>query len=245
MIDLHSHIGYNAIPLWTQPGEKKPFLHHDIWPGRSSYRPKIGWPAWVLAKGAPEALMVYVQVRALAGGTTSIQGWPAINRNPANPLLRNIDDQKFADARDGRDNVRTSALTKDMDELAEISQDLAEGKGFIYHCAEGKPDSLVVREFEHLSRTNCLRSRLIAIHCTALGEPQFAQWNARASIAGDPSPGAVVWSPFSNLWLYGLTTPVRAAARHGIRICLGTDWGPSGTKNLLGELKVARIWRRS
>ena len=26
-----------------------------------------------------------------------------------------------------------------------------------------------------------------------------------------------------------------------MRICLGSDWGPSGTKNLLGEMKVARI----
>jgi hypothetical protein len=35
---------------------------------------------------------------------------------------------------------------------------------------------------------------------------------------------------------------VPAARKHGITVCLGTDWGPSGTKNLLGELKVARIW---
>jgi hypothetical protein len=27
-----------------------------------------------------------------------------------------------------------------------------------------------------------------------------------------------------------------------VAVALGTDWGPSGTKNLLGELKVARIW---
>jgi 5-methylthioadenosine/S-adenosylhomocysteine deaminase len=58
----------------------------------------------------------------------------------------------------------------------------------------------------------------------------------------DSAPGSVVWSPFSNLWLYGQTTDVPGARRNGISVCLGTDWGPSGTKNLLGELKVARIW---
>ena len=26
-----------------------------------------------------------------------------------------------------------------------------------------------------------------------------------------------------------------------MRVCLGSDWGPSGTKNLLGEMKVARL----
>ena len=53
-----------------------------------------------------------------------------------------------------------------------------------------------------------------------------------------------MWSPFSNLWLYDQTTDVIAARRHGVSVCLGSDWGPSGTKNLLGELKVAHTWVR-
>ena len=51
-----------------------------------------------------------------------------------------------------------------------------------------------------------------------------------------------MWSPFSNIWLYGDTTDVLAARRHGALVCLGSDWAPSGTKNLLGELKVAALW---
>ena len=69
----------------------------------------------------------------------------------------------------------------------------------------------------------------------------FRRWKARAELAGDSGPGSLVWSPFSNLWLYGQTTDVPAARQEGIGVCLGTDWGPSGTKNLLGELKVAKI----
>ena len=48
-----------------------------------------------------------------------------------------------------------------------------------------------------------------------------------------------MWSPFSNLWLYGKTTDVATAQSNGMRICLGADWSPSGSKSLLGELKVA------
>ena len=242
LIDLHSHLGYNALPLWIQPNEQKPFLHHDIWPDRSTYRERVSWPAWVLAKGAPEALLVYVQVQALAGGTTAIQGWPSANRHPANQLVRNIDDQKFADEHGGKDNVRTSTLTLDPDELRDRADALQEGMGFIYHCAEGQVGSRVVREFDDLAIANCLRQRLIAIHCCAVGEPAFMKWKERAALMGDAEPGAVVWSPFSNLWLYNQTTDIPAARKHGITVCLGTDWGPSGTKNLLGELKVARIW---
>ena len=54
-----------------------------------------------------------------------------------------------------------------------------------------------------------------------------------------------MWSPFSNLWLYRGTTDVLAARAAGVRICLGADWSPSGSKNLLGELKVADMWNRT
>lgn len=237
LIDLHSHLGYNTLPLWSHPGESKPFLHHDIWPGRSSYKPKVSWPAWVLAKAAPEALLNYVQVRALAGGTTAIQGWPSANRRPANDLVRNIDDQKF----DNEDRIRTSTLTLDLDELRDRAEALRDKKGFIYHCSEGRTGTRVTREFDDVATAGCLRQRLIAIHCCAVGEEEFAQWEDRAALANDPTPGTVVWSPFSNLWLYDQTTDIPAARQHNVAICLGTDWGPSGTKNLLGELKVARL----
>ena len=243
LIDLHSHIAYNALPLWHREEESTPYLHHDIWPGRSGYRESVGWPAWLLARGAPEALMVYVQVQALAGGTTSIQGWPTFNRRPANPLVRNIDDQSFNDVFEGKDNIVTSTLTLDNQDLANRSRKLDEGKGFIYHCAEGQKNSRVVKEFDALGTTNCLREKLIAIHCCAVDEQAFIKWKSRAENTNNEKPGAVVWSPFSNLWLYGSdqTTDVPAALKHGITVCLGTDWGPSGTKNLLGELKAAQL----
>jgi hypothetical protein len=41
--------------------------------------------------------------------------------------------------------------------------------------------------------------------------------------------------------LYAQTTLIDDARARGIRVCLGSDWGPSGTKNLLGEMKVARL----
>jgi 5-methylthioadenosine/S-adenosylhomocysteine deaminase len=51
--------------------------------------------------------------------------------------------------------------------------------------------------------------------------------------------GSIIWSPMSNLLLYGSTADVAAARQAGVRIGLGSDWSPSGSKNLLGELKVA------
>jgi len=51
----------------------------------------------------------------------------------------------------------------------------------------------------------------------------------------------MVWSPLSNLLLYGQTADVSAAREAGVQMALGPDWSPSGSKNLLGELKVARL----
>jgi len=52
----------------------------------------------------------------------------------------------------------------------------------------------------------------------------------------------MVWSPLSNLLLYGATARVDAARQAGVRIGIGSDWSPSGSKNLLGELKVAWLY---
>ena len=51
----------------------------------------------------------------------------------------------------------------------------------------------------------------------------------------------MIWSPLSNLLLYGQTADIAAAVKSGLRIALGPDWSPSGSKNLLGELKIARL----
>jgi hypothetical protein len=46
------------------------------------------------------------------------------------------------------------------------------------------------------------------------------------------------------LLLYGSTARVEEAKRAGVRIGLGSDWSPSGSKNLLGELKVAWLYSK-
>jgi 5-methylthioadenosine/S-adenosylhomocysteine deaminase len=52
---------------------------------------------------------------------------------------------------------------------------------------------------------------------------------------------SMVWSPLSNLLLYGGTARIADAKQAGVRMGIGSDWSPSGSKNLLGELKVAHL----
>ena len=239
LTDLHSHLGFATLPLWHEKSRTVgPWMHRDLWPGAASYKPAVSWPAYAYMKGAPEALLVYAQVRALAGGTTTIQGWPNANVAAANQLVRSVDDGVDPDA------VRTSVINLTSAELDDRRELLELGRTLVYHLCEGQLGSKVAREFADVATAGCLRHRLIAIHCSAVGDDEFRQWKVHAELADQKAPGGVVWSPFSNLWLYNQTTDVVAARRHGVAVSLGSDWGPSGTKNLLGELKVAYTWAR-
>jgi hypothetical protein len=50
---------------------------------------------------------------------------------------------------------------------------------------------------------------------------------------------ALIWSPRSNITLYGDTADATAANALGVEIALGTDWMPTGPMNLRRELKCA------
>ncbi|MCA9564424.1 MAG: amidohydrolase family protein, partial [Myxococcales bacterium] len=50
---------------------------------------------------------------------------------------------------------------------------------------------------------------------------------------------SIVWSPRSNIDLYGMTANVVTADQLGVGISLGTDWLPSGSMNMLRELACA------
>jgi 5-methylthioadenosine/S-adenosylhomocysteine deaminase len=81
--------------------------------------------------------------------------------------------------------------------------------------------------------TWALAPSLVAIHANGLDAGDF-------KVLHDHGVG-IVWSPLSNLLLYGGTTNVTSAASNEVPIALGSDWSPSGSRNLLAELKIARI----
>jgi cytosine/adenosine deaminase-related metal-dependent hydrolase len=49
----------------------------------------------------------------------------------------------------------------------------------------------------------------------------------------------LVWSPQSNLALYGKTTDIKAAKAAGVKFAIGVDWNPTGSDSLFDELRVA------
>jgi 5-methylthioadenosine/S-adenosylhomocysteine deaminase len=233
LIDLHGHMVYNALSLWSPPGRTEPYTTRYQWPRDSSYEGLVSDPANALGALAGKAMLKYVEVKAVIGGVTAVQGSAKMAYPYEGWLVRNIEYETF---KTGKKSVYQSALPlRTADDYAKQREHMLAGGAFIYHVSEGT-DPELIGEFDTLRRRECLQPTFVGIHCTALTADDYKQWA--------PHGGSVVWSPFSNVWLYRATTDVVAARDAGMRICLGSDWSPSGSKNLLGELKVADLWNR-
>jgi 5-methylthioadenosine/S-adenosylhomocysteine deaminase len=228
LIDLHNHLAYNTLPLWV--GRDSAYSTRYQWPGAPTYQRDVSNPAQALGIAAPAATLRFAEVKAVVGGVTSIQGSPPVTRAFPGWMVRNVEKEEP----EGDQPIYQSVLPASADQLTKTAERLAAGKSFIYHLSEGTAPTLRT-EFAALRDADCVGGGLVGIHSTALAVDDFREWESRGA-------GAIVWSPFSNLWLYGGTTDVMAARAAGLRVCLGSDWTPSGTRNVLGELKVAATW---
>lgn len=231
LIDLHNHLAYNTLPLWV--GRPEPYETRYQWPDAATYQRDISNPSQALGIAAPAAALRYAEVKAAVGGVTSIQGSPTVTRAFPGWMVRNIEKERFGTGQ----RIYQSVLPASDDDLDKAGRRLDEGTAFIYHLAEGVRADLR-EEFTQLDDHGCVRDGLIGIHSTALRRTDFKRWRQQGG-------GSIVWSPFSNLWLYGGTTDVLGARKEGLRVCLGSDWTPSGTRNVLGELKVAARWNET
>jgi hypothetical protein len=105
----------------------------------------------------------------------------------------------------------------------------------LLHLSEGI-DAKARQHFLNLQMADgtwAIAASLAGIHCNGLHAEDFDR------LAGVGA--SMVWSPLSNLMLYGKTAEIKAAKQAGMRIGLGSDWSPSGSKNLLRELRIARL----
>ena len=95
LIDLHGHIAYNGLPLWSPPGRIKPYTSRYQWPGDQSYEGMISDPANALGALAGKAHLKYLETKAVVGGTTAIQGTAKTGRPYEGWLVRNIEHETF------------------------------------------------------------------------------------------------------------------------------------------------------
>ena len=243
LLDLHNHYHYNYLPLWDYTPENGQFYTNRYqWKDNPNYKPEVSWPKVFMLEGGRWGLsdeaVKYAEVKSIVGGTTAIQGGPSSSDDSWDSILaRNIEHYNF-----GEDNMKTCAVCDaaydpnyDGSHLIEDHED-GSLDGWFVHVSEGV-DGSSLNEFQLLKDQGLLFRETILIHGVPLRESEFADMAA--------VDATLVWSPMSNMLLYGDTARPNLAKDAGVRITLAPDWGPSGAKNPLHELKMADWWNQN
>ncbi len=232
LIELHNHLSYNAMPLWDVP---RKYTNSGQWKNHDDYRRLITKPSQVLGRtsGVVEAVVRFVECRCLLGGVTTSQGVTLANASGIvsfyNGYVRNVEQRSEPDL----PRAGTRIANPDSGGAGTYLATLQRHTCYLQHLSEGT-DQAARGWFERLRLETgewAITEALCGIHSTALAAGDFEIVAARG--------GTMVWSPLSNLLLYGKTADIRAARAAGVSMGIGCDWAPSGSKNLLGELKVA------
>ncbi|MEN8652783.1 amidohydrolase family protein [Streptomyces sp. 21So2-11] len=236
LIELHNHLPYDVLQLWQVPQR---YSNRSQWGGSRNpdYRRLVTGPMTVLGEDPDlmPAVVRYVEAKALVNGTTTSQGIALFSNMGARRMYRGVvrnveqtDDAALPEAASRIADVEAADARRFLTRLQQPHR-------LLLHLAEGT-DAAARAHFQALEFEPgkwAITDNLVGIHCTGLTGADFG------ILAGHG--GSMVWSPLSNLLLYGQTADIAAAKRTGMLIGLGSDWSISGSKGLLGELKAARL----
>ncbi|MGI9595546.1 MAG: amidohydrolase family protein, partial [Acidimicrobiales bacterium] len=221
LIDLANHSAYSAHPMWMMT---RRYRDRDHWPRVVQYQGRVTQPSQRLAKVA-EALVRFAEAKLLVGGVTSGMrpgrftiGDPAVRqiRRPNHPMLPEV-------------TVRVAPL--DERSLDRLPEQLAKRR-MLANTAQGIDSERARRELLRVLDVDIdLPPGLALVGCSAARDDDYARMADRGL--------ALVWTPLSDLVLYGGTIDVGAAGDRRVVMGLGSTWPVTGSKNLLGELKAA------
>ena len=233
LIELHNHLPYNVLPLWQVP---RRFQRREQWGSHPEKQALVSAPMRVLGEtaGYIEAVVRYVECKCLLAGVTASQGITLFSAPGSQRYYRGVVRNVEQTDDPALPNARAKISDVDSASVASFFNTLRSASCLLLHLSEGVDD----RAREHFRRLAlpqgdwAISPALSGIHALGLTAEDLAVHGGHG--------GAIVWSPLSNLLLYGQTLDLVAVKANGIRIALGSDWSPTGSKNLLAELKIAR-----
>jgi len=240
LINTHDHITYTQDSPYTNTGER----YED----RQQWREGLDGHTKIPAKGSATADQIsWGELRFLMGGATSTVG-----SGGQAGLLRNLDKSTLLEGltdkpvkfdtfplgdssgtrRTGDCNYGSTGTTaSSLSTIDAYEPHTSEGIDATAHneflCESSMTYDTATPGISQLLTT----SKTAMIHAIGLTVDDYALMAATST--------ALIWSPRSNITLYGDTARVTEAARLGVRIALGTDWTASGSINMLRELTCA------
>ncbi|HWP08543.1 MAG TPA: amidohydrolase family protein [Polyangiaceae bacterium] len=231
-VNPHDHVAYAEEAPRAPTVER--YEHRHDWRLGLEGHAKITYDG-----GAPKVVRAAHELRMLLSGVTTLAGGAGHEGLVRNPDVSGLseglptapaDSETFPlDDADGRllesgcgygsDHARSA----DVERVGAFLAHLGEG---INRAAENELDCALTADF------GLIEPATAVVHAVAVRAERAAALGARHA--------AVVWSPRSNLVLYGNTAPVPLLLRSGVEVALGTDWLLTGSMNLLRELDCAR-----
>jgi 5-methylthioadenosine/S-adenosylhomocysteine deaminase len=239
-VDVHNHLMWNVLPRWTP---SRTFSNQPEWNSDPEYL-QVAQPVGAIQPSMFCDMNAWGELRALVGGTTAIMA--TMPRPCVHGLVRNLDVNSgfYGTTELDREHIYNVAPPDFPPAANSVGRaQFAAAAGFfianpfyealVMHVAEGT-DSVAQEQFTFLNSNGLLNPKGVLIHGISLGAADFQ------AMAGAGT--ALVWSPRSNLELYGVTANINAALDAGVEIALAPDWALTGSSNMLDELRVAARW---
>jgi len=234
-IDLHNHLTYNVFPRWKPIAE---FGSRYDWQQKPVYNELITAPhAGLVRLGLECDMERYAEIKAITEGETSVVG--GMQEPCANGLARNLDYDPELGGKFGKVIYNVFPFQMSETQLADAKAALtATPRGsLLIHVAEGGPnDASATREYSMLKGRGLLLPGVSVIHGVGIKPENFVEMG-KAGVG-------FVWSPRSNIELYGDTARVAAAKAAGVQMAIAPDWSPTGSDGTLGELNYATRWNQ-
>lgn len=237
LIDAHDHGLFNVFDEsdWSPV---QLYTNHNQWTAESRYQEMVDAKQYLNGEGTSPVdygceMDKYAEIKSLMAGTTSFLLAPGLTRSCFASLTRTIDTPQN-DL--GADRIQTSISVPSNSTAQSVCNNFTSGAttAYVVHVAEGV-DATARNEFATLAGRagGCLiSSHTTIVHGTALGASEFSTMAAAGM--------KLVWSPKSNMFLYGGATRIDLALQAGVStIALAPDWALGGSVNLLDELRFA------
>ena len=246
-VNAHEHPAYSwAFPdANLNPG----YRHRDEW--RLGIDGKVQLPPPSPIRFRPgdrraSAILVAMEVRHLIGGATAIAGSggvPGAIRNVGRHRRRG--DRALYDAE--ADMATFPFSFRAVEDLRvecaggpahRFPRRAADGNlifmAYVPYVGEGRRSNCAARAevARFLKRVQRRDRRYALVHGVATDRKDYTVMHEYDV--------TLVWSPRSNLALYGETVDIVGALERGVRIALSTDWSPSGSFTMREEVKCAR-----
>ncbi len=229
LINAHDHISYTQNDPSNWGTER--YEHRHQWRKGLNGHTKI--PA---SGGASEDQQAWGELRNLMAGATVMAG-----SGGANGFLRNVDRGK-------NDGIKLNGVKYNTFPLGDSSGTMiTSGCGYSFRDTESVLSNHCYLPHVAEGINKAARNEFLCVSSTNNGGHDLTEANSAFvhMVGTNATDGkvmadehaAVIWSPRSNISLYGNTAQIPMYYNQGVLVGLGTDWTPSGSINMLRELQ--------